>query len=418
MVGNTKNIVVIGAGIIGVCAALEVLRRGHAVTIVDREGPASACSFGNAGLFAESSYQPIATPDTLKKVPGWLLRNTGPVALQWRYLPGLVPWLTRFLASAFRSDMAERGNALHALTDNSTARYEKLAAEAGVPELAKRVDIMHAFRDPEAWALNQKKCIGQRAKGYSSDVLDTSALLALEPDLDPAHIGGVISRNLGFTPNAGRLTQAIYDLFLREGGMSKTATVASFDITPDGAVAAIKTSDGDDIPCDGVVLAAGAWSARLLDPLGVKIPLETERGYHVLVRNPGVTVTHPVYGGEDSMVATPMEEGLRIAGTVEFASVDAPPNPARVENILKGARGLFPRLNTSDIEPWMGCRPTLPDSLPIIDTCPNHRNLTLTFGHQHLGLTCAPATAPLVADLVDGRTPNVEIASFRATRFR
>jgi len=416
MAETPSHIVVIGAGIIGVCAALELRRRGHAVTIIDREGPASACSFGNAGLFAEAAFQPLATPDALMKVPGWLIRDNGPIAVQWRYLPSLAPWLMRYLVSAFKPDMAERGDAIHALTINSTARYEKLAAEAGVPELAQRTEYVYAFRDPAALAHKQDLTESYRAKGYTVDMVSATELCALEPDLDTAHVGGAVLRNMGFTPNPGRLTKAIYELFLREGGQSKTATVQGFEAKPEGGVRFVHTSEGG-VACDGVVLAAGAWSARLLAPLGVKVPLETERGYHVLVRNPGVTVARPIYGGEGSMVATPMEEGLRFAGTVEFASVDAAPNPARIENILRTARALFPTLNTADHDVWMGCRPTLPDSLPVIDRCPGHANVALAFGHQHLGLTCAPATAHLVADVVDGRQSNIDIAPYRATRF-
>lgn len=414
---SDRHFAVVGAGIVGVCAALELRRRGHRVTLIDREGPAAACSFGNAGLFAESSFEPPVTPATVKKVPGWLLRDDGPVAVRWRYLFRLAPWLMQYLSHAFKGDLEERGQAMHALTHGSVARYQRLAKEAGVPELVVRSTILSAYRNEAVLAEDDRAYEIRRRAGYQIDRLSAQELRALEPGLtSDAIVGGLATMGLGFTPNPGRLTMALCDLFQREGGALRIATVTGFDVAPDGAVRGVATQDGN-IACDGVVLAAGAWSARLLKPLGVRLPLETERGYHVLIRNPGVTLTHPTYSGEGKMVVTPMEDGLRVAGTVEFASVDAAPNPARVKNLLAHAHALMPGLDSSDHDIWMGCRPTLPDDLPIIDCCPNHPNLTLAFGHQHLGLTCAPATAPLAADLAEGRAPNLDMMAFRSTRF-
>jgi D-amino-acid dehydrogenase len=411
------TVAVIGAGIVGVCAALELRRRGHAVTLIDREGPAAACSFGNAGLFAESSFEPSVNPAALKKVPGWLLRSDGPISVRWRYLPGLTPWLLRFLRAAFKDDHDERGRAMHALTRDATARYERLAADAGVPELVRRSSILAGYRTIKALDEDDAAYDIRRRAGYRIDRLGADDLRALEPALaGPGLVGGIATHDLGFTPNPGRLTRALCDLFRKEGGTLTTATVTGFDVAPDGAVRAVRT-DAGDVGCSGVVLAAGAYSARLLAPLGVRIPLETERGYHVLIRNPGVVLTRPTYSGEGKMVVTPMEDGLRVAGTVEFASLDAAPDPARVKNLLAHAHALLPGLDSSDHDIWMGCRPTLPDDLPIIDRCPGHANMVLAFGHQHLGLTGAPATANLVADLAGGRTPNIAMTAYRSDRF-
>src|SRR6266851_5207690 len=350
-----QAIAVIGAGVVGVACARALQRAGHDVTIYDPEPPGRGCSFGNAGHIAVDHIRPLARLDVLAQVPRMLTDPLGPLAIRWRDAPRLVPWLARF-ALAARPAQVERGTAaLAALLRGVTAAWAEEARGSNLAGLFRAKGALVVYTSEAAF----RAAAGERA------------------------------------------------LQRRHGIAVETA---------DGAVRALVTPGGA-YPVDIVVLAAGSASGGLGRLLGLTLPLVAERGYHVMLEPEGARFEVPITWGERGFVLTPMDGGIRLAGTVELAAADAPPSWARAELLTRQARKLFPGLTGRELSRWMGLRPTLPDYLPVIGRSPRQRNLYLALGHQHIGLTTATMTARLIGDLVAGRPPAIDIAAFAADRF-
>jgi len=409
------RVVVVGAGIVGVASALCLLRDGHEVTLIDRDAPGEGCSFGNAGLLARSASTPLAGPATLLSVPKWLLDPAGPLSLHWPYLPKMLPWLFRYIRSGMLDDLDAIGRAMFVLTDPCVDLYKQLADQAGCSDLITTSDYLQVYRSKSAFKAAADEMAKRTKLGFRIDQIGGEDIQALEPNLSPEYGYGFRIFDHGYVNDPGRLVKALAEQFCLEGGVIKCGNVEDID---GGETATCQViSERERIDCDKVVLAAGAFSARLARKTGVQIPLETERGYHITCPDPGSSLTRPVMEGERKFLATPMAMGLRFAGTVELSGLDAPANPRRVEALTDHARRMVIGVNTENAEQWMGCRPTLPDSLPMIGPSPRHQHIIYAFGHQHLGLTCAPRTGQLVADLVAGRVPNVDMAPYSANRF-
>jgi len=413
---QTHRVAVIGAGIVGVVSALHLVRDGHQVTLIDRDDPGEGCSFGNAGLLARSSFVPMANASTFLSVPKWLLDPGGPLSIRWSYFPKLLPWLLKYIRSGLFDDLDARARALHVLTDPCVDLYRKLADEAGCGHLVRESDYLQVYRTESAFRKATGDMNIRRKLGMRIDNIDAATIRELEPTLSADYQYGYLIHDHAFVTDPSALVKRLADQFCREGGVIRTATVE--DIKGGGTdVCRVVTSDGD-LECDKVVLAAGAFSARLTAKTGVKLPMDTERGYHITCPNPGPTLSRPVMEGERKYLTTPMSMGLRFAGTVELGGLDAEPNPRRIDALTHHAKRMIDGLDTSNATTWMGFRPTLPDSLPVIGPSPDHPNIIYAFGHQHLGLTCAPKTAQLVTDLIAGRAPNVDIAPYSAGRFK
>ncbi len=412
---QSLRVVVIGAGIVGVVSALHLVRHGYQVTLIDRDDPGEGCSFGNAGLLARSSFAPLAGPDTMLSVPKWLLDPDGPLSVRWSYLPKLLPWLFRYIRSGFFDDAEATGRALHVLTDPCVDLYRKLADEAGHPELVCESDYLHVYRSEATFKKAASDMNARRKLGFRIDDINASQIQQLEPGLSSEYRYGYQIFDHAYVVDPSGLVKALADLFVREGGTLKKANVD--DIRTDGPDGVgVVTGDGV-FNCDKMVLAAGAFSARLAAKTGIRLPLDTERGYHITCPDPGPSLSRPVMEGDAKFLTTPMAMGLRFAGTVELGGIDAEANPRRTDVISRHAKRMIDGVNTENASTWMGFRPTLPDSLPVISPSPRHANIIFAFGHQHLGLTCAPKTALLVGDLINGRTPNIDMAPYSAERF-
>jgi len=413
---GSPHVTVIGAGIVGVTAALELSKAGCAVRIVDRLPPGEGCSHGNAGIFASASAEPLANPKTLLKVPGWLFSPEGPLHIRMRYLPRLLPWLLRFGWNGMFGDHDRATAAMHELVATSPDDYEQLAREAGVSDLIRRNGWVYVYNTEAERDEHQAELIVERERGFDFVGLDKAGLQDLLPGISSHYIGGDHVPKVGHTTNPGRLTKALAELVRKRGGEIVEASVERLE-REGGKVTALATDRGR-MPVDRLVIAAGAFSARLTGQIGDPLPLETERGYHVIVESGRISHETPVMDSSLGAVVTPMEMGVRAAGTVELASLDAPENPVRARNLLRMAKRMYPDLDTSRYETWMGRRPTLPDSVAVIDRASEVGNVFYAFGHQHVGLTGAPATARLVRQLVEGRTPNIDMSPYSARRFR
>ena len=412
------HVVVVGAGVIGACAATCLQQQGARVTLVDRQVPGDdgAASFGNAGSLSPASVVPTPAPGMLSKVPGWLLKEDGPLTIRWAYLPKLLPWLVRFIRAGGDAEHQRRAAAaLAALHAPTCDLHAGLARDAGVPALVAPVEYLHVYGSEESYAGAGREWRMRREHGADFEVLGSGALHEAEPDLSPHYVRGVRITGQARTLNPGRLVRAYVDRIVANGGKLLLAEVTDFDVSGN-RVNAVRTASGV-IEGDAFVLSAGAFSRKLTDRLGLRLPLDTERGYHVTCPDPGITVSHTVMEADHKFLANPMAMGVRFAGMVELAGVDAPANPRRAEVIKRLAKRMYPKLRLDGATEWMGLRPSMPDGLPVIGPSPRHENLWLAFGHGHTGMVAGPMTGRIITGMITGPMPNIDVTPFRADRF-
>ena len=415
MTAVQRKITVIGAGIVGVASAINLQRDGHAVTLVDRGAPGEGASGGNAGVIVTGSFLPRSMPGTVKQVPGWLFDPKGPLFVRPLYAPCTLPWFLRFAAVGTAEKVETSAAALHSLNRTAMADHLDLAESAGAADLVRPVGTLKVYRTDAGFAGDAIERDMKEKFGFRVDVLGPDDIRHMEPALAPGFRHGVFLPDDGHTTDPHRLVQALAAHFEAAGGIVLRRDVRGFAMGPEGPTQ-IHT-DGGVLDVDVLVVAAGAWSGRLAARLGSRIPVEAERGYHATIAGAGVRPSVPVYEMEAKIIATPQDGGLRITGISEFAGLDAPPDYARSRMLVGLGRRLFPGLETDQVSHWMGPRPSLPDSLPVIGRSPRHANVYYAFGHGHTGLTGGPTTGRLVADLVAGRTPSIDLAPFAADRF-
>lgn len=410
------HIAVIGTGVIGVCAAAWLQRDGHRITFVDPGEAGEACSFGNAGSISPSACLPVGMPGMWRRVPGMLMDPDGPLTIRPAYLPRVLPWLARFLRHSRPAEVRRIAGAMRALLTPVFDCYEPLLQRAGATSLLRREGCLYVYASREAAARWQWGMDLRRALGVELQELDADALAALEPDLRGRFRFGLLAPDNGSATDPAALVRALYDRAVQDGADHIHARVAGLDRRGD-RLAGVRLVGGETIEADGVVLAAGAWSARLARELGLRIPLETQRGYHATLPRPNVSLTRTVMAVEENIMINPMSVGLRLAGTVEFAGLNAPPRYQRAEALLRRGHDLFPHLDTSERQFWMGHRPCLPDSMPVIGRAPRVENAWLGFGHGHVGMCGGASTGREIAHLVAGRRPELDLHPFRPDRF-
>jgi D-amino-acid dehydrogenase len=393
---EARPIAVVGAGIVGTCIAYALRSRGHAVTLIDRDAPGNGASFGNSGAISPGSVAPLALPGVLASLPGMLGDPERPLYLPWRYLPRALPWLARFAASAQPAHVARSASRLADLHAQAVARHRALAREVGVPELVLPRGHLHLYPDAAALARDATAWRLREQHGYVAQRLDRAGIVALEPHA-PARYGvGMFLADHATVVNPWRYVQAIAAAFTTRGGVLRRAEVTRIVPSTGGWML---EADGERSVHAQVVVAAGAWSRRLLDPLGVRLALESQRGYHVQFRGPS-PVTRTVVLADRKVFLTPMEQGLRVGGTVEIGGLAAPPDPRRSAVLARIATEAFPDLASAGSTTWMGHRPCMPDSVPVVGAAPGNPGLLLAVGHGHLGLTDAPHTAERIAELI------------------
>ena len=412
---DQKHVIVVGAGIVGVCSALSLLRDGHAVTLIDRQGPGEGTSFGNGAMITPDSVIPVATPGIVWRVPGMLLDPLGPLRIRWSYLPRLAPWLTRFVAAS-RSDRVEKiAHSLAALTVDAVEAFRPLTEFAGASEMIRRSGWVCVYDSEREYRAEAERHELQRRCGVKLEVLGPEELRQLDPNLAPGFARAVFYPDGAHTLDNFRLVQVLAEALARHGGVIRRQEVRGFR-TGEAGVQAVLTEAGEH-DCDAVVIAAGAWSKRLCAELGSAPPLDTERGYHLTIADPGVMPRLPIYSTVRGMVMTPLDIGLRVAGTVELGGLEAPPDWRRAEVLMTRAKQMLPGLREAGVTRWMGYRPSMPDSVPVISASPHHANAFFAFGHGHIGLTLGARSGALIADLVAGRDPGIDMGPYRVDRF-
>ncbi len=415
-----QQVVVIGAGIVGAATALELLRDGHRVTIVEPGDPGGeqAASYGNGTQLNPSSVIPMSAPGLWKKVPGYLADPLGPLAIRWSYLPQLLPWLWRFVrAGATEARVAAIAHALRPLLVEAPERHRRLAEEAGVGDLIARQGVLYVFpsrTDFEAEGLSWRL---RRENGVCWLELPEEELRQREPTLDRRYKFALLVEENGQCRDPGAYVNALVQHACALGATLRRARATGLRIEA-RRLRAVRT-DAGDIACDKAVIAAGAWSKMLAAAAGDRVPLETERGYHVLIENPGIAPRYPLSPSDGKMACVMTPQGLRLAGQVELAGLAAAPNWARADVLRDFARRVFPNLPADmKVKTWMGHRPSMPDGLPCIGPASGCPDVLHAFGHGHIGLTAGPTTARLVADLIGGKPPTIDPTPYAAARFR
>ncbi|RCK29588.1 NAD(P)/FAD-dependent oxidoreductase [Thalassospira lucentensis] len=412
-----QKAVVIGAGIIGVNVALALQDKGYQVTILDRGEPGMGASFGNAGGIAVTECAPIAMPGTLMNVPGWLMDPLGPLSVRWGYLPKMLPWLLRFLAASSKSRVEQIATELAALLNRAWDDYDPVIAKAGLADAVfKKEGAMAVYRSDASRRKDDYAIDLRRRNGIKIRDLTRAEVRDLEPDLAPIFSCGVMEEDWGRVLDPYKILMGLYKCFLDQGGKFETAEVTDF-VYRDGKPRAAMTTSGDQITFDTVVVACGAWSKTLAKRLGSSVPLDTERGYNTTVPYHDAKLSRMVICADDSFVMTPMEMGIRVGGAVELGGLTAAPNYDRAKALFAKGKEVLPKLNGEGGTEWMGFRPSMPDSKPVISKSPNHQNVFFAFGHGHLGLTMAATTGRLISDLMSGEETPINMTPYRINRF-
>lgn len=413
---SVPDVVIVGGGIVGICCANFALERGLSVTVVDREPPASGASYGNAGVISPWSCVPQSVPGIWVKIPGLLLGRSSPLSIAPGFLPSMIGWGMSFLKHGRASRVREIADAMACLTFPSVELYKLLLDGSGEEELVADCSYLHAFREATAVSLSDLGYAIRKEKGADMELLDQEALQALEPGLSDDFTGAVVIRRQARALSPGRIGEVLLKRAVDLGAQVVRADVSG--ISRDGKGWRAETSNGT-LHGRKLVLAAGAWSGSLLKGLGVSVPLVGERGYHVeFPKAASSLLRNSVMDLDRKVVASSMECGLRIAGTAEFAALDAPENPRRYQDLIEVASGIVRDLDTSDVRCWMGRRPSFPDSLPVLGEIDGLEGLFGAFGHSHYGFMMAPKTGQLIGDLLAGVVPNVDLRAYRADRFR
>ncbi|MBM1310271.1 FAD-dependent oxidoreductase [Sulfitobacter mediterraneus] len=410
----TGHCVVIGAGIVGVSTAIWLRRAGVEVTVIDRGAPGTGTSHGNAGVLASCAMVPVTGPGLMRKAPGMLLDRDFPLFLRWSYLPRLLPWLRKYLAVANDADTRRIAKGLTTITGDSVEQHKSLCDELGLGDWVSESEYCFAYNSRAAFEAEHYVWALRKEAGFEPRLIEGAEVHDYEPALGPQINTLAVMKDHGFIRSPGGYVQALAKAFEEMGGTVMQAEVKDFDLSG-GQVRGVQTTEGT-IPCDDLVLATGVWSKPLMKKLGLNVPLEAERGYHIVFEDASGGPARPTMIASGKFVATPMEQGLRCAGIVELGGLEAGPSDAPLALLRRQAKAAFPGLKATNEIEWLGHRPAPSDSLPLIGEVGNSRVFT-AFGHHHIGLTGGPKTGRLVAGLITGQAPNTDLTAYHPQRF-
>jgi D-amino-acid dehydrogenase len=412
-VSETVEIAIVGAGVVGLATALRLAADGREVLLIDPNEPGSGASFGNAGTVAEYACMPVGTPSVLRALPKLLLDPDSPFSLRWPGLLQLAPWLVRFMRQSLPAATRANALALAGLLADALPAWEDMAGEAGLEDLLRRNGCLYLYRRESDFAASAGGRAMRAGFGVHQEILTPQEVAALEPGLPATATHGLFFPDSINVTDPATVMRRLLGAAAGRGASVRQAAITGLQVET-GAVRL--SGQGFSIKAGTVVIAAGARSRALAAQAGDRIPLETERGYHLEFRTDAPLLTRPVCPVDLGFYMTPMAGRLRVAGTVELGGLAAPPNPRRLALLDRGVRQIFPKLGSPSSE-WLGFRPSLPDSRPVIGPSRGNSRVIHAFGHGHLGLTLAPITARLVADLIAGRGDPARLAPFAADRF-
>jgi len=404
---------IIGVGIQGISNALFLQKKGFNVTIFDREEPGSpAASYGNAGHFSPYASVPINRPDVLTDVPAMLLSSTGPLALKWNYVPKMIPWFLRFLRNCSTKNMMHTAKNMHQILDLALPAYDELFDEIELEGLVEKKGILYIWND-QSLKSRELEIKVRNELGVDQQLVTPKEIHDLEPNIKPIYHGGVYYQHGRHARNPKKILLKLYELFLKKGGKFLKMNIK--DIKFDEEKPVIKAETQSFI-FDKIVIACGSFSKKLTDNLDEKIPLDTERGYHVHFKDCDHLLSRPVIFQNRGFGITPMEQGLRVVGTVEFGGLNNPLSKSRVKNLINNARYMMGDLPEHEDE-WLGFRPTLPDYLPVIGPSKKYKNVYYCFGHHHLGWTLGPISGKIISGMIAEENTNLDLKPYSSLRF-
>jgi D-amino-acid dehydrogenase len=411
-----SHIAVIGAGIVGVATAFELQRRGFAVVLIDRDAPGKGASYGNMASIAVTEFMPASRPSVWAQMPKWLLDPEGPVRIRPSYLPKLTPWFLRFLEASRPSRVKALEAAGAVLCRRVYEDLNPLLKAAGLSGLLSTEGCLSLYANEAEFKADREHIEVLERFGFRHDILVGEAIRDLEPALTTKIGRAVLFPDNRSVADPYRLVVALAEKFQALGGKVEKGEVVGFE-EGNGSVTAVRLKDGRRMAAATTVLCAGAYTGRLSRLLGEPIPLETERGYHTQIMSPGVSMRHSIIWPARAFMVTPTAGGIRVGGTVEMAGLDAPPDFRRAKVLVKRAKEALPDLRADDASEWMGHRPAMPDTVPVIGPSAKRRGVLYATGHGHLGLTYAATTARLIGDLVAGVEPPIDLKPYRVNRF-
>ena len=411
---NIKSkIGIVGAGIQGVSNALFLQKKGFDVTLFDRDEPGNpVASYGNAGHFSPYACVLMNRPDILSDVPAMLLSSTGPLALKWNYVPKMIPWFIQFIRNCTKKRMMHTAKNMHQILDLALSAYDELFDDIDLDGLVEKKGILYIWNDQNLKSRELEIKI-RNELGVDQQVVSPKEIHDLEPNIKPFYHGGVYYKYGRHARNPKRILLKLFELFLKKGGKFIKMKVQDINFNEEKPV--VKT-DSQSYFFDKLVIACGAFSKKLTDNLGEKIPLDTERGYHVHFKNCDHLLTRPVIFQNRGFGITPMEQGLRVVGTVEFGGLKNPPSKSRIKNLINNAKYMLGNLPEHEDE-WLGFRPTLPDFLPVMGPSKNYKNIFYCFGHHHLGWTLGPISGKIISGMIAEENTNLNLSPYSSTRF-
>lgn len=416
LAASRESAVVIGGGIVGVCCALYLQRSGYTVTLIDPEAPGNSTAKWSCGQMAVSEIVPLSKPGILKKIPGWLMDQTGALALRPGALPGIIPWFFRFLMCARHSKIVDIAQAMASLTHDVYADFAPLLDACDDKALIGEQPVLELFDDPSALEHEQPHLELRTSLGFKSQRLNAKEIGDLEPAFAGKFAHGVIFPDWRAVNDTMGFIASLTESFIAQGGRRVRTEATRIDESS-GRATGVTLANGERIAAQHVVVAAGTGSRRFFGALGVNVPLEGIAGYQVVVAEPEVEIRHSTIYADGGFCFTPMTRGLQIGGTIEFAGAGAKPNFGRADIILEKAKRVLPEMRTSKVEYGVGYRPFLPDTKPIIDRSRRLPNVFMAFGHGQLGLTLGATTGRLISDMVAGRPTKQDLTPFSAYRF-
>ena len=409
------DVIVLGAGIVGTSAALQLVKRGLAVALVDRRGPGEETSYGNTGIIGGSGVFPVAFPRRLSDLLRIALKRAPEANYHLSFLPKVVPWLLAFRAASRPHRLIETARHMHPLMSRSRAEHETLMKEAGAEHYLRKDGWLTIFRTLEGFAGIRPSLELGAELGVPAQVLDDSGALVLEPSLHPAFARAVHWPDIATLSNPLAVTRAYAARFVALGGILLEGDARSLHRI--GARWRVDAAEGH-VDADSVVVVLGPWAPDVLEPLGIRLPLAIKRGYHRHFHPQGnAGLTRPLVDAEHGYAMSPMEQGIRVTTGAEFAPRDAPPTPVQLDRVMPYVKSLFPLGEPAEAQPWLGKRPCFADALPVVGRAPGQAGLWLDYGHGHYGLTWGPITGRLLADMMTGATPFTDPAPYGAERF-
>ena len=409
---NNLKIGIVGAGIQGVCNALFLQKKGFNVTLFDRDDPGNAASYGNAGHFSPYASVPLNRPDILTDIPSMLISSRGPLALKWNYVPKMLPWFFKFLLNCRKEKMMHTAKNMHQILDPSLTAFDELFDEIDLEDLVVNNGILYVWTNKNMKSRELEINIRDKL-GVKQQIVNKKEIHDLEPNLKPFYDGGVFYDYARHARNPRKILIKLFENFLLKGGKFLKLNIKNVDF--DGEKPVIR-SELQRFIFDKLVISCGAFSKKLTDKLHENIPLDTERGYHVHFKDSDHLISRPVVFSDRGFGMTPMEQGLRVVGTVEFGGLKNPPSKSRIKNLILNAKDMVDGLQEHKDE-WLGFRPTLPDFLPVIGPSKNYKNVYYSFGHHHLGWTLGAISGKIVATMIANENTNMDLKPYSSLRF-